>query len=210
MVEVKKKLLQLYATNNHLRSIDMSKLACALAIAALLMLCAPARSADSGLDSSLGMESEMQLQMLETEIAQISVSEKQLHDIVALQAQAGGDALTEAEKGTMAKLQALEQEQKKRMLTDDEFNLPITLMEHHEKCNAQIIEAVLRIFRTAKMQVCSAKRSFVRAFRLHLNFPRTSRFVVHRSTLYTVSFSHRRSPYPPLRFAHKSAKWRHT
>ena len=117
MVEVNKKLLRLLSTtNNHLRSIDMSMLACALANAALLMLCAPARSADLDVDSSLGMESEMQLQLLETEIAQISVSEKQLHDIVALQAQAGGDALTEAEKGTMAKLQALEQEQKKRMM----------------------------------------------------------------------------------------------
>ena len=114
LVEVKKKLLQLCSTNNHLRSIDMSKLACALAIAALLMLCAPARSADSGLDSSLGMESEMQLQLLETEIAQISVSEKQLHDIVSLQA--AGDDLAAAEKGTIAKLQALEQEQKKRMM----------------------------------------------------------------------------------------------
>ena len=174
LVEVKKKLLQLCSTNNHLRSIDMSKLACALAIAALLMLCAPARSADSGLDSSLGMESEMQLQLLETEIAQISVSEKQLHDIVALQAQAGGDELTEAEKGTMAKLQALEQEQKKRMLTDDEFNLPITLMEHHEKCNAQIIEAVLKIFRTAKMQVCSretlVRLRFSSSFKLSPHF----------------------------------------
>jgi hypothetical protein len=28
-------------------------------------------------------------------------------------------------------------------------------MEHHEKCNVQIIEAVLDIIRTAKMQVCS-------------------------------------------------------
>ncbi len=115
MVEVNKKLLRLLSTtNNHLRSIDMSMLACALANAALLMLCAPARSADLDVDSSLGMESELQLQLLETEIAQIFVSEKQLHDIVLLQA--AGDELAAAEKGTMAKLQALEQEQKKRMM----------------------------------------------------------------------------------------------
>jgi hypothetical protein len=115
LVEVNKKLLRLLSTtNNHLRSIDMSMLACALANAALLMLCAPARSADLDVDSSLGMESELQLQLLETEIAQIFVSEKQLHDIVLLQA--AGDELAAAEKGTMAKLQALEQEQKKRMM----------------------------------------------------------------------------------------------
>ena len=115
MVEVNKKLLRLLSTtNNHLRSIDMSMLACALANAALLMLCAPARSVDLDVDSSLGMESELQLQLLETEIAQIFVSEKQLHDIVSLQA--AGDELAAAEKGTMAKLQALEQEQKKRMM----------------------------------------------------------------------------------------------
>ena len=115
MVEVNKKLLRLLSTtNNHLRSIDMSMLACALANAALLMLCAPARSADLDVDSSLGMESELQLQLLETEIAQIFLSEKQLHDIVSLQA--AGDDLAAAEKGTMAKLQALEQEQKKRMM----------------------------------------------------------------------------------------------
>ena len=115
MVEVNKKLLRLLSTtNNHLRSIDMSMLACALANAALLMLCAPARSADLDVDSSLGMESELQLQLLETEIAQIFLSEKQLHDIVSLQA--AGDDLAAAEKGTIAKLQALEQEQKKRMM----------------------------------------------------------------------------------------------
>ena len=101
MVEVNKKLLRLLSTtNNHLRSIDMSMLACALANAALLMLCAPARSVDLDVDSSLGMESELQLQLLETEIAQIFVSEKQLHDIVSLQA--AGDELAAAEKGTMA------------------------------------------------------------------------------------------------------------
>ena len=133
----------------------MSKLACALAIAALLMLFAPARSETLGVDSSLGMESEMQMQSLENEIAQISLSEKELHDIVALQA--GGDALTAAEKDTMDKLQALQNAQKTRMLKDNEFDLPISLMERHEKCNAQIIEAVLKIIRTAKMQVAAER-----------------------------------------------------
>ena len=39
-------------------------------------------------------------------------------------------------------------------------------MEHHENCNAHIIEAVLDIIRTAKMQVCG-RETLVRA---HFDF----------------------------------------
>jgi hypothetical protein len=130
---------------------NMSKSLFALVIVVLLVLCTPALSGDLDLDSSHDLDAQSQLQMLETEVAQISLSEKELREIVELQQ--GGDPLTDQEKETMAKLAALQQRQEKGMLKDEDFDFPLQLLKHHTKCNAQIIEAVLAIVRTAKMQV---------------------------------------------------------
>jgi hypothetical protein len=131
----------------------MSKLSCVFAIAALLVLSVPARSTDSGLDGSLDSDPQKQLLLLETEIAQISISEKQLQDVITLQT--NGDALSADEKKTLDQLQALQKRQESGMLKDEDFDFPLKLMKIHEdeKCNAQIIQAVLSIIRTAKMQV---------------------------------------------------------
>jgi hypothetical protein len=125
----------------------MSKFSCVLAIAALLVLLVPARSSDSGSDP------QKQLLLLETEIAQISISEKQLQDVITLQT--NGDALSADEKQTLAQLKALQKRQEAGMLKDEDFDFPLKLMKIHEdeKCNAEIIQAVLVIVRTAKMQV---------------------------------------------------------
>ena len=131
----------------------MSRFSCVLAIAALLVLLVPARSSGSGIDSRLDSDPQKQLLLLETEIAQISISEKQLQDVITLQS--SGDVLSDDEKQTLAKLKALQKRQETAMLKDEDFDFPLKLMKLHEdeKCNAQIIQAVLAIIRTAKMQV---------------------------------------------------------
>ncbi len=130
----------------------MSKYPCALAVAVLL-LCSSALSSDLNVDSSQDLDLQSQLQLLETEVAQIAVSEKDLNDIIALQE--GGDPLTDQEKNDLAKLQELQRRQEKEMLKDEDFDLPLHLLKHgeHTKCNAVIIKTILSIVRTAKIQV---------------------------------------------------------
>jgi hypothetical protein len=131
----------------------MSKFSCVLAIAALLVLLVPARSTDSGIGGNSDLDPQKQLLLLETEIAQISISEKQLQDVITLQT--NGDVLSADEKKTLAQLQALQKRQETGMLKDEDFDFPLKLLKMHEdeKCNAEIIRAVLAIIRTAKMQV---------------------------------------------------------
>jgi hypothetical protein len=126
----------------------MNKFSCAVALATLFVMCVPAHSAEL---SSLDARS--QLQLLEAQIAQISLSEKQLQDIVALQE--GEEPLTEEEKQHMAQLEALQKRQESGMLKDEDFDFPLELIRQHghTKCNAQIIRAVLVIIHTAQMQV---------------------------------------------------------
>ena len=131
----------------------MSKLACALAISLLLVLCTPSLSDEIDFISSEALEAQSQVQLLETQVAQIALSEKELGDIIALQ-QAGGP-LTDQETKDLAQLEELQKQQLKGMLKDEDFDFPLQLLQRHKstKCNAQIIQAVLVIIRTAKMQV---------------------------------------------------------
>lgn len=138
----------------------MSKFSPLFAVAALLLLCALAHAQDLDVDGIENLDPQAQLQLLETQIAQISVSEKEIQDIVTLQE--GGGALTEEEKQHLAKLNALRKRQETGMLADADFNFPLELMKTHThtKCNAQIIQAILSIIGTAKKQVRSFFTSF--------------------------------------------------
>ncbi len=132
---------------------SMFKFSHLFAVAALLLLCAPAHSQDLDVDGIENLDPQAQMELLETQIAQISVSEKDIQDIIMLQE--GGDALTEEEKQHLEKLEALKKRQETGMLTDADFNFPLELMKQHThtKCNAQIIQAILSIVGTAKKQV---------------------------------------------------------
>jgi hypothetical protein len=131
----------------------MAKFSHLFAVAALMLLCAPVHSQDFDLDGVENLDPQAQLQLLETQIAQISVSEQEIDDIVALQE--GGGPLTDEEKQHLVKLEALKKRQETGMLTDADFNFPLELMKQHThtKCNAQIIQAILSIIGTAKNQV---------------------------------------------------------
>jgi competence protein ComGC len=142
-----------FAWNKIPRDHSMSKFSYVVAIAAILLLAVPALSIDEDVIGSEDLDAPAQLQLLETQIAQISVSEKELQDIVTLQ-EAGG-SLTEEEKQHLAKLVALQKRQDLGILKDSDLDFPLELMKQHAhtKCNAQIIQAILVIIRTAKMQV---------------------------------------------------------